>query len=191
MDGAPNLKTKKHKGEMYSETRYAIIKWLEAELPKLKGSVLDIGAGGWKIPRSLLNKGQTTYTTFDKKHYGQSKNNVNVYGDVMKMPKEWTKKWDNALCIEVLECVENPFTAMENIYRVLKPGGAAFISCPYNYRWFGVGSWDNPKQGAPDFWRITEDGWKLLTKRFSKVEIKGFGGTGPHDRFGYCIKAIK
>lgn len=190
MDGAPNPKNKKYNGVLYSETRYAVIKWLEKELPNLAGSVINIGAGNWKLPKKLLTSKVTKYKTFDKEKYGSSKNNVDIYGDVQNMPSEWTKKWDNILCIEVIECVPNPFKAMDEMYRILKPQGTLILTCPFNYRWFGVGSWENPKQGAKDYFRITEDGWKLLTQQFSKVVIEN-SGPNVYDPYCYMIKAIK
>ncbi|KKL04025.1 hypothetical protein LCGC14_2620200, partial [marine sediment metagenome] len=164
----------------------------EKELPSIKGSVLNVAAGGWPIPKQLLDsKKITNYVTFDKKFYGNSKNPVDVYGDVHNMSKDWSNVWDCVICNQAIECFENPFKAMEEIYRVLKPNGVLLIDCPFNYRAFCIGTWKNPKQGAPDFWRITKDGWKLLTKQFNNVEIEEFGGTGPHDRFVYCVKAVK
>jgi SAM-dependent methyltransferase len=192
MDGAPNPKTQKWKGNLYSETRYAVIKWLERELPSVTGDVLNIAAGNWPVPRQCLtNPGLKSYETLDKKIYGQSVNRVKHYGDVHAMPAEWTDKWDCLICNQAIECFENPFKAMDEMYRVLKPGGKLYIDSPFNYRWFGVGSWKDPNQGAADYWRITKDGWKLLTKKFKNTKIEGFGGTGHHDRFVYCVTAIK
>ena len=195
MDGNPVPKTKKYKGELYSETRYAIIQWLERELPLISGRVIDIGAGNWKIPRQLMDKSKVKeYKTFDKKVYGSSKNIVDHYGDIQDMPKEWSNQWDTVLCLEVMECVPNPFKAMEEMHRILKPGGMLLLSSPFNYRWFGSGSWDDPKQNAKDvrdYWRITKQGLELLAKDFVKVEVVGFGGTGNHDRYVNCMKAIR
>lgn len=190
MDGHPKPKTKKYKNELYSDTRYAVIKWLEKELPLLHGTVLEIGAGNWKTPRQLLNSKNTEYTSLDKKVYGGTKNIVDVIGDVQALSAEWTNKWDNIICVEVLECVPNINLAMSEIFRVLKPGGTVFISCPFAYRWFGVGSWKDPKQGAPDYWRPTYDGWKWLTQKFESVEILN-SGPNAWDPYGYMIKAKK
>ena len=192
MDGYPNKKSKIWKKQAYSETRYAVIKWLERELPNITGDVLNVASGMWPVPKQLLtNPKLGKYTTYDKKKYGSSKNTVDVYGSAEDMPVEWTNKWDCVLCNQAIECFENPFKAMEEMYRVLKPGGVLLIDAPFNYREFCVGSWKDPKQGAPDYWRITSDGWKILTKQFSTVKIEGFGGTGPHDRYVYCVRAVK
>lgn len=191
MDGYPKPKNKKYKGNLYSETRYAVIKFLEVELPKLKGDVLDIGAGNWDLPKRLLGPG-VIYETLDQRGYGKAKNKVQTVGDVHKMPTDWGGTFDAVLCIEAFECFKNPFVAIKEIYRVLVPGGVAIITAPFNYIWFGTESWDRiDPYPVKDYWRISKDGWRLLMEGFSKVEIKGHGGTSKHDRFGYLVKGTK
>lgn len=195
MDGFPNKKSKKWRGQDCSESRFYVNTWMEKELPLLSGSVINIGAGGSPIPKQLLDFSKVSkYTTFDKKMYGDNKNPVDVYGDVMNMPKDWSGLWDVALCIEVAECIPDLFKMMEEIYRILKPNGVLLLTCPFNYSAFGYGSTPESlkkKNHVYDYWRPTKQGWELLCKRFSKVEIKGFGGTGEWDRYCYCIKAVK
>ncbi|MBW2632389.1 MAG: methyltransferase domain-containing protein [Deltaproteobacteria bacterium] len=193
MDGNPHPKNKAWRGQKYSDTRFAIIKWLEKELPTVSGKIINIGAGGWPVPKSLIPPANIkVYKTFDKKYYGDTKNVVDIRGDVQKMPPEWTNKWDVILCLEVIECVPNPFKAFKEMYRVLRPGGTLLLSSPFNYRFFGQNTGLGKKKNRVyDYWRITQDGLEELCKDFKQVEIKGFGGTGPHDRFTYCVKATK
>lgn len=191
MDGAPRKKTNNYKGNLYSDTRYAIIKWIEKELPQISGRVINIGAGNWKVPKQLLTTKITEYKTFDKKLYGDSKNSVDIYGDIQNMPEEWTNYWDAIICLEVIECVPDLYKAFDEMYRILKPGGVLILSAPFNYRFFGNGTGFDKHNRVFDYWRITKDGLELLCKRFDKLQIEGFGGTGNYDRFTYCAKAIK
>lgn len=63
------------------------------------------------------------------------------------------------VCTEVLEHVANPFAAAVEINRILKPGGRAFITTPFNFRIHGP---------LPDNWRFTIHGLRQL---FSHMEI--------------------
>jgi 2-polyprenyl-3-methyl-5-hydroxy-6-metoxy-1,4-benzoquinol methylase len=59
----------------------------------------------------------------------------------------------------VLEHVANPFAAVAEINRMLKPGGYVYITTPFNFRIHGP---------LPDNWRFTIHGLKQL---FSHMEI--------------------
>lgn len=194
MDGHPNPKNCKWRGQMYSETRYAVIKWLERELPKVTGDVLNVAAGGWPIPKMLLtNPKVNSYVTYDQKFYGDGKNRVNVHGDVHAMPDDWTNKWDCIICNQAIECFKDPAGAMSELRRVLKKGGVLFIDAPFNYRWFGEGSFPGKKPKpyrVYDYWRITRDGWELLTEDFKDVRIER-SGPNKWDPYGYMVKCIK
>lgn len=194
MDGDPNPKKCKWRGEMYSETRYAVIKWLEKELPNISGDVLNVAAGGWPVPKQLLDfKKVTKYVTYDQKFYGDGKNPVEVYGDVHSMPKEWTNKWDCVICNQAIECFKNPFKAVSEMRRVLKTGGVLLIDAPFNYRWFGESSFPGKKPKkyrVHDYWRITRDGWELLMSDFRNVRIDR-SGPNKWDPYVYMIKGVK
>jgi SAM-dependent methyltransferase len=71
--------------------------------------------------------------------------------------------FDVIICTEVLEHTLNPFSAVKEIYRMLKNGGAACISVPFNFRIHGP---------LPDCWRFTEHGLKALFSEFKEFEIK-------------------
>lgn len=72
------------------------------------------------------------------------------------------EKFDHIICTEVLEHTLQPFLAVENIYKMLKPGGYAFVSTPFNFRIHGP---------LPDCWRFTKYGLKELFKKFQIIEI--------------------
>ncbi|MGH7158334.1 MAG: class I SAM-dependent methyltransferase [Candidatus Saccharimonadales bacterium] len=71
--------------------------------------------------------------------------------------------FDYIVCTEVLEHTLQPFDAVKDMERMLKPGGLVFASSPFNFRIHGP---------LPDCWRFTEHGWRALFKDFEIVELK-------------------
>jgi SAM-dependent methyltransferase len=72
--------------------------------------------------------------------------------------------FDYVICTEVLEHTLQPFAAVNEIERVLKVGGLAFVTTPFNFRIHGP---------LPDCWRFTEHGLKELFKNFEIISLDG------------------
>lgn len=72
------------------------------------------------------------------------------------------ERYDFIVCTEVLEHTLRPFDAVENIYQLLKRGGMAFVTTPFNFRMHGP---------LPDCWRFTEYGLRELFRKFEVVEL--------------------
>ncbi|MGA2387233.1 MAG: class I SAM-dependent methyltransferase [Candidatus Bathyarchaeia archaeon] len=72
-------------------------------------------------------------------------------------------KFDVIVCTEVLEHTLNPFSAIKEIFRLLKPKGVLLLTVPFNFRIHGP---------LPDCWRFSEYGLRALLSEFSSVEIK-------------------
>lgn len=70
--------------------------------------------------------------------------------------------FDVVICTEVLEHTNNPFLAVKELYRIIKPNGILAASTPFNFRIH------NP---LPDNWRFTEYGLKILMSKFKSVQI--------------------
>lgn len=70
--------------------------------------------------------------------------------------------FDTIVCAEVLEHTLNPFNAVAEIKRMLKPGGIALITVPFNFRIHGP---------LPDCWRFTEHGLRQLFAGFSEITL--------------------
>jgi len=70
--------------------------------------------------------------------------------------------YDYIVCTEVLEHTLQPFNAVSNMKRLLKPGGILFVSTPFNFRIHGP---------LPDCWRFTENGLRILFNEFEILEL--------------------
>lgn len=86
--------------------------------------------------------------------------------DIHKTPYE-NESFDYVIADQVLEHVEKPWVATEEVRRILKPNGIAILtSCLMN----GI-HW-----GPNDYWRFTPDGLKVLCKNYNKIEMaSGWG----------------
>jgi SAM-dependent methyltransferase len=89
--------------------------------------------------------------------------NPDIVGDLTKYNEHINDStYDIISCLEILEHTVNPFSAIEELRRILKHGGYLLLSAPLNWRIHGP---------TPDCWRITEFGWKVLLKDFEIIEI--------------------
>lgn len=70
--------------------------------------------------------------------------------------------FDVVVCTEVLEHTLDPFSASNEMHRILKKGGKLLLSTPFDFRIHGP---------LPDCWRFTEHGLRILLKQYSSVEI--------------------
>lgn len=90
--------------------------------------------------------------------------NPDIVGDIHNLPFENNSK-EAILCLAVLEHVENPIKAMDELHRVLKPGGKLLIYVPFLYYYHAHEGYYG------DYWRFTIDTLKNFAKPFSHSEI--------------------
>lgn len=114
------------------------------------------GAAAWMLPLAA----KTEYLILDK----VADYHPDIVGDIHALPFPDASE-EAIICIAVLEHVENPMRAMDEIYRVLKPGGFAFIYVPFLYYYHAYPGYYG------DYWRFTKDTLELFGKRFSSCEI--------------------
>ncbi|MEX0651989.1 MAG: methyltransferase domain-containing protein [Candidatus Paceibacterota bacterium] len=88
-----------------------------------------------------------------------------IIGDIHHMPFP-DNSIDAIVCISVLEHVEDPIRAAEDVFRVIKPGGFCFIYVPFLFYYHAE------KGYYGDFWRFTEDSIRYMFKDFSDMKIK-------------------
>ncbi len=141
-----------------------------------KKSVLDIG-GGLRVLREKNNRYDRSrewirpyLENVDYKIMDPVPDyHPDVVGDIHALPFGDNSQ-EAIICIAVLEHVENPIKAMQEIYRVLKPGGYCFISVPFLFYYHAE------KGYYKDYWRFTKDAVEILAKDFSHKEINAVRG---------------
>jgi SAM-dependent methyltransferase len=133
----------------------------------IKGRLLDIGCG--KRPYALIYDPLViasigTETAFTP--HGTAEADAICYAEALPFSQD---SFDTILCTEVLEHTQQPFLAMQEFSRVLKPGGYLLLSVPFIY----------PIHEAPhDYWRFTPHGLEAICKqaRFKIVNFRTKGG---------------
>ncbi len=141
-----------------------------------KKSVLDIG-GGLRILKEKNNrydKSREWIRPYLKNVEYKIMDPVpdyhpDIVGDIHALPFTDNSQ-DAIICIAVLEHVENPIKAMQEMYRVLKPGGYCFVYVPFLFYYHAE------KGYYKDYWRFTKDAVEILAKDFSHKEINAVRG---------------
>jgi SAM-dependent methyltransferase len=93
----------------------------------ISGSMLDVGALNPRY-NHLFRASVTSVDIIVNEKLGVQ------YGDIEKGLEFEDATFDSVICIEVFEYLDNYASAIDEIHRLLKPGGKAFISVPFVYR---------------------------------------------------------
>lgn len=113
------------------------------------------------------------------------KYNCDGHIDVLNMSFE-SESVDSIICLDVLEHVENPFHAINEMRRVLKPSGSVLLSVPFLNGFHGKSGASSSHEDYPDYWRFTHQGLNLMFKDFSSVMI--YPVNGPIETRLYFLK---
>lgn len=129
------------------------------EIPA-KASVLNIGAGGQVqriIEESLRHEDIILISTdIDPKR------RPDIVDDITSSKLE-DESFDFIICSEVLEHVKEPQSAVDNFFRLLKPGGKCLVTVPFLF----------PTHDAPhDYFRYTEFGLRHLFTSFKILDMR-------------------
>jgi SAM-dependent methyltransferase len=124
--------------------------------------VLDIGKSLRASHDSITAK---QVDTLDINDFGDY---PNIIGDLCEedLPADMHGRYDVIACLAILEHVYDPFKAVENLKKMLKPGGKLFGYVPYLYRYH-----------APldlhfqDYFRFSKDALSFLLKDFARVRL--------------------
>lgn len=135
----------------------------------LKGRLLDVGCG--KRPYALIydplvERSIGTEVAFSP--HGTDAADVICHAETLPFA---SRCFDTVLCTEVLEHCREPFRAMREIARVLKPSGHMLASVPFIY----------PVHESPhDYWRFTAHGLEAICREAGLTPLAMYskGGIG-------------
>lgn len=141
---------------------YTIWQVLGPVLPKLRGSLLDVGCGEMPF-RFALGK-DVLYSGIDVEEalaFGMTGDSSIRAFNGRNIPYP-DNHFDNILCTEVLEHAADPQQLADEMHRVLKPGGTLVLTVPFSAR----------VHHAPyDFHRFTRYGLAEMFKPFAQQEL--------------------
>jgi len=132
-----------------------------------RGRMLDVGCGT-KAKALLLGDLVDEYVGLDHPKTPHGVDNADLVGTAYEIPAA-DADFDCVLCTAVLEHLEEPRRALDESFRVLKPGGYSLYTVPLFW----------PVHEAPrDFYRYTGFGVRHLFERagFEVIEVAPLSG---------------
>lgn len=137
-----------------------------ADNPKDGLKILNVGAATGSTSEILSKYGQVTSLEFDKDCCDFAKNNLNldiINGSVLELPFA-TQSFDLVCAFDVIEHVDDDFTAVTEMKRVCKNGGLVVVTVPAY-----MSLWSQHDVVNQHFRRYTQ---KNLLQLFDKIELK-------------------
>ena len=143
-------------------SRAGLYEWLNEVVSSIPASdknvILSVGAGG-EVSELIGRRIGARVTEVDI----DPARKPDIVADVCDMNMFADQSVDVIFMVEVLEHVKTPQLALDEMHRVLKPGGRLFLSTPFIL----------PIHDAPyDFYRYTQFGLAHLFRSFQSVSIK-------------------
>jgi SAM-dependent methyltransferase len=110
-------------------TRNRLLKGLEKHASKLSGKLLDFGCGS-KPYKPLFSVAEYIGVDFENPGHPHLNENIDFFYDGKSLPFE-NEQFDSIFSSEVFEHVFNLSQILQELNRVLKPGGQILITCPF------------------------------------------------------------
>jgi SAM-dependent methyltransferase len=130
--------------------------------PLMTGQVLEIGSE----PLYPTRKYFPNATSFITSNVGESRGKVDRVVDVTDMRDFADGSLDGIVCISVLEHVWEIHRAVEEMQRVLKPGGRMLVAVPFAFPWHDY----------VDYWRLSKDAFPRFFDKCEGQELIHLGG---------------
>jgi SAM-dependent methyltransferase len=152
-------------GKRKTISRAFVEKFIEMNNILICGDILEIGRNVYKdvVPPEYI----VSYSCLDISPFPD----VDIVADIQNMKHVESNRFDTIICTQVLEHVPNPFDAIDELYRILRPGGQLLITVPFL---------NNYHMEPDDYWRFTEYALKHLLKNFSHCTVASYGTTYHH-----------
>jgi SAM-dependent methyltransferase len=128
--------------------------------PTLYETILEIGASQTFSPYKEFFKTRRYFSLDRDFSFGP-----HLCSDIRQMGIQ-NDKIDAVLLFEVLEHIFHPHQAIEEVYRVLKPGGICILSTRFIFQYH-----PSPK----DYYRFSQDALQALFEKFKEVTILPHG----------------
>lgn len=131
---------------------------MEELLPKLRGTVVELGGTSKKYSRLATSADRYLVTNIS--------GDYDEIVDMLNMPYE-DNSVDAFVSISSLEHVPNPWKAIQEIYRCLKPSGRVLLSVPFVFYF----------HAAPDdYYRFSHSALFDMLKDFNILRFEHLGG---------------
>ncbi len=92
-----------------------------------------------------------------------------IVADIRSMSNVTSDTYDCIILTQVLQFIDDPSAALEEVHRVLKPGGYALVTLP------AISRIDCTSGVDGDFWRFTEAGARELFRGFETADVASLG----------------
>jgi SAM-dependent methyltransferase len=145
----------------YYSIRASLYRSVKKLAPKCEGRILDVGCGSQPY-RHLFKNREYLGIDVDVSGHDHESSSIDLYFDGSHIPFD-DSSFDSLLCFEVLEHVSDLETLLQEMSRIIKPGGRLLVSVPFVW---------NEHEMPYDFRRFTGIGLekKLISFGFSQIE---------------------
>jgi len=139
------------------QLKHQKITWLAQHCDR----VLDVGQSSRELC-SLFRASQLQSSDIND----NTQSPVDIIDDICAPSRLMPLSYDGIICLSVLEHVYDPFTAADNLYKILKPEGHLLLHLPFLFRYHAADD-----LAFTDCYRFSRDGIAWLLKDFSEVTL--------------------